>query len=86
MELYIQQIFYLAGGVIRCLPALFGTLVWLFIVSPVQVAFASSSPQVVSSYTPVNLTQAGEKTYSLHSAKKNGMHFSMTVIAKTRKI
>jgi len=66
MELYIQQIFYLAGGVIRCLPALFGTLVWLFIVSPVQVAFASSSPQVVSSYTPVNLTQTDTR-YALAS-------------------
>lgn len=53
----IQQVVYLAGGVIRCLPALFATLVWLLIVSPVQAAVADSSSQVVSGYTPINLTQ-----------------------------
>jgi len=66
MELYIQQIVYLASGVIRCLPALFGTLMWLFIVSPVQAAVADSSSQVVSAYTPVNLTQADSR-YALAS-------------------
>ena len=64
----IQQIVYLAGGVIRYLPVLFFTLVLLFLVSPVQATAPGSSPQVVSYYTPVNLAQVDTR-YALASLK-----------------